>query len=62
MTALAGMFGAGGIGDIAVRFGYQRFQHDVLFAAVYVLIILVQLVQLSGDIFSKNILRKRSLI
>lgn len=62
MTALAGMFGAGGIGDIAVRFGYQRFQHDVLFAAVYVLIILVQLVQLSGDIFSKNVLHKRSLI
>ena len=34
MTALAGMFGAVGIGDIAVRFGYQRFQHDRLFACV----------------------------
>lgn len=62
MTALAGMFGAGGIGDIAVRFGYQRFQHDVLFAAVYVLIILVQLVQLIGDFISRKILRKRNLI
>lgn len=62
MTALAGMFGAGGIGDIAVRFGYQRFQHDVLFAAVYVLIILVQLVQLIGDLISRKILRKRNLI
>ncbi|MEA4891828.1 MAG: methionine ABC transporter permease [Peptococcaceae bacterium] len=62
MTALAGMFGAGGIGDIAVRFGYQRFQHDMLFAAVYVLIILVQLVQFSGDFASRQILKKRNLI
>jgi len=62
MTALAGMFGAGGVGDIAVRFGYQRFQHDVLFAAVYVLIVLVQIIQLSGDFASKRLLRKRNLI
>lgn len=62
MTALAGMFGAGGIGDIAVRFGYQRFQHDVLFAAVYVLILLVQIVQLIGDFTSRQILKKRNLI
>jgi D-methionine transport system permease protein len=62
MTALAGMFGAGGIGDIAVRFGYQRFQHDVLFAAVYVLILLVQAVQLIGDFTSRQILRKRHLV
>ncbi|NLL77795.1 MAG: ABC transporter permease [Clostridiales bacterium] len=62
MTALAGMFGAGGIGDIAVRFGYQRFQHDVLFAAVYILIILVQLVQFIGDFTSRRILRKRNLL
>ena len=62
MTALAGMFGAGGIGDIAVRDGYQRFQHDVLFATVYVLIFLVQVVQTAGDLVSRHILRKRSLI
>ncbi len=62
MTALAGMFGAGGIGDIAVRFGYQRFQHDLLFAAVYVLIIMVQIVQLLGDFTSRQILKKRNLI
>jgi D-methionine transport system permease protein len=62
MTALAGMFGAGGIGDIAVRFGYQRFQHDVLFASVYVLIVLVQLVQCIGNFTSKQILKKRNLI
>lgn len=62
MTAVAGMFGAGGVGDIAVRFGFQRFQHDILFAAVYVLIVLVQAVQLVGDFFSRRILKRRNLI
>lgn len=62
MTALAGMFGAGGIGDIAVRYGYQRFQHDRLFACVYILIILVQLIQGIGNLVSKRILKSRNLI
>ena len=62
MTALAGNFGAGGIGDIAVRFGFQRFQHDVLFATVYILIIMVQLVQFTGDLISKLLLKKWYLI
>jgi D-methionine transport system permease protein len=62
MTALAGNFGAGGIGDIAVRFGFQRFQHEVLFASVYCLIILVQAVQLAGDFSSKLLLRIRHLV
>ena len=62
MTALAGMFGAGGIGDIAVRFGYQRFQHDRLFACVYVLVILVQLTQGIGNLISNRILKTRNLI
>ena len=62
MTALAGMFGAGGIGDIAVRYGYQRFQHDKLFACVYILIILVQLIQGIGNLISKQILKTRNII
>lgn len=62
MTALAGMFGAGGIGDIAVRYGYQRFQHDKLFACIYILIILVQLIQLTGTLISRHILKTRNLI
>ena len=62
MTALAGMFGAGGIGDIAVRYGYQRFQHDRLFACVYILIILVQLIQGIGNLVSKRILKTRNLV
>ncbi len=62
MTALAGMFGAGGIGDIAVRFGYQRFQHDRLFACVYILVILVQITQGTGNLISNRILKTRNLI
>ena len=62
MTALAGMFGAGGIGDIAVRFGYQRFQHDRLFACVYILIILVQITQGIGNLISNRMLKTRNLI
>ena len=62
MTALAGSFGAGGIGDIAVRYGYNRFYHDMLIAAVLVLIVMVEITQLAGDFISNAILRKRSLI
>lgn len=62
MTALAGMFGAGGIGDIAVRYGYQRFQHDKLFACVYILVLLVQIIQGLGNLISKHILKNRNLV
>lgn len=62
MTALAGSFGAGGIGYIAVAYGYTRYQHDLLFATIIVLIVIVQLVQMLGDRCSKLILKKRHLI
>ncbi len=62
MTALAGSFGAGGIGYIAVTYGYTRFQHDLLFATIIVLIAIVQAVQITGDTISKLILKKRHLI
>jgi len=62
MTALAGNFGAGGIGDIAVRFGFNRFYHDMLIASVLVLIVMVEIVQIAGDFISNLILRKRHLI
>ncbi len=61
-TALAGTFGAGGLGDIAVRFGYTRFKTDILIAAVLVLVVLVELVQLAGDFFSRHLSKKRFLI
>lgn len=48
-TAMAGVVGAGGLGDLAIRFGYQRFQTDVMAATVVLLLILVQILQMIGD-------------
>jgi D-methionine transport system permease protein len=48
-TAMAGVVGAGGLGDLAVRFGYQRFQTDVMVVTVVLLLILVQVLQTVGD-------------
>lgn len=48
-TAMAGLVGAGGLGDLAYRFGHIRFQVDVMYAAVFILIILVQIVQSIGN-------------
>lgn len=48
-TAMAGVVGAGGLGDLAVRFGYQRFQTDVMVVTVLLLLGLVQAVQALGD-------------
>ena len=62
MTALAGNFGAGGIGDIAVRYGFQRYRHDMLFATIIVLIIIVQLIQFLGDKISNILLKKWHMI
>jgi D-methionine transport system permease protein len=61
-TALAGSFGAGGLGDVAVRYGYQRFRVDMLIASVLVMIALVCFVQISGGSISRRILRKRHLL
>ena len=52
---MAGAVGAGGLGDIAIRYGYQRYQYDVMSAAVILCIILVQLVQSIGDLISNKI-------
>lgn len=48
-TAMAGVVGAGGLGDLAIRFGYQRFQTDVMVVTVVLLLILVQCLQMLGD-------------
>lgn len=48
-TAMAGVVGAGGLGDLAIRFGYQRFQTDVMVVTVVLLLLLVQLLQMLGD-------------
>ena len=48
-SAMAGAVGAGGLGDLAIRYGYQRFQTDVMIAVIIVLIALVSLIQAIGD-------------
>ena len=48
-STMAGAIGGGGVGDFAIRYGYQRFNGEVLLMAVVVLIIIVQLVQSIGD-------------
>lgn len=54
-TAMAGVVGAGGLGDLAIRYGYQRFQADVMLVTVALLVILVQIIQWSGDWLSRRI-------
>ncbi|MCV6904535.1 MAG: ABC transporter permease [Achromobacter xylosoxidans] len=54
-SAMAGAIGGGGLGDLAIRYGYQRFQSDVMAAVVIVLIVLVQLIQSLGDRYVRRI-------
>jgi D-methionine transport system permease protein len=48
-SAMAGIVGGGGVGDLAIRFGYYRYQTDVMVVTVVALVVLVQLVQSLGD-------------
>ncbi|MCW2294958.1 ABC transporter permease [Pseudomonas daroniae] len=48
-TAMSGLIGGGGLGDLAVRYGYQRYQPDVMFVTVALLVVLVQILQTIGD-------------
>lgn len=57
-SAMAGAIGGGGLGDLAIRYGYQRFRPEVMIATVVVLIVLVQVVQLAGNTLSKSLNRK----
>lgn len=58
LSAIAGIIGGGGLGDVANRYGYQRNQTDILWAACIVIIILVQSVQFIGNRLSKSINKK----
>jgi D-methionine transport system permease protein len=54
-SAMAGAIGGGGLGDLAIRYGYQRFRPEVMLATVVVLIVLVQLVQFAGNTLAKRL-------
>lgn len=57
-SAMAGAIGGGGLGDLAIRYGYQRFRPEIMLATVVVLIALVQLVQFAGNALAKKLNKK----
>ncbi|MBK0063055.1 MULTISPECIES: methionine ABC transporter permease [unclassified Acinetobacter] len=58
-SAIAGAIGAGGLGDIAYRYGYQRFDLTIMFAVILVLIVLVMLIQATGDALSQQLDKRK---
>ena len=58
-SAMAGAVGAGGLGDLAIRYGYQRFNSEVMFAVLVGLVALVIVVQATGDYWSRRLDRRR---
>ena len=59
-SAMVGAVGGGGLGDLGIRYGYQRFLPEVMLAVVIVLIVLVQIVQSTGDLIARRV-NKRNL-
>lgn len=57
-SAIAGIVGGGGLGDLAIRYGYHRFKTSVLIASVIVLIAIVQIIQFSGNSLAKLLNKK----
>lgn len=57
-SAMAGTVGGGGIGDLAIRYGYQRYQTDIMLICVALLILLVQVIQLFGDLVARRLDKK----
>ena len=57
-SAMAGVVGGGGIGDLAIRFGYYRYDNTIMIATVAILVILVQLIQIGGDLIAKKVDRR----
>jgi D-methionine transport system permease protein len=54
-AAVAGVVGGGGIGDLAIRYGYYRFETDIMVFTVAVLVVLVQVIQLTGTRFARRL-------
>ena len=58
-SAMSGTLGGGGLGDLAIRYGYQRFRTDIMLASVVVIILLEALIQFAETKISERILKKR---
>lgn len=57
-SAMAGTVGGGGLGDIAIRYGYHRYQTDIMIVTIIILVVLVQILQGLGMMFSKKLDRR----
>lgn len=57
-SAMSGVIGGGGLGDLALRFGYQRYQMDVMAVTVIILVVMVQVLQVFGDRWVARLNRK----
>ncbi|WP_269496923.1 methionine ABC transporter permease [Castellaniella sp. S9] len=57
-SAMSGVIGGGGLGDLALRFGYQRYQTDVMVVTVLILVVMVQVLQVFGDRWVAKMNRK----
>ena len=57
-SAMAGVVGGGGLGDIAIRYGYHRYQADIMIVTVVLLVVLVQILQMIGTKLSKKLDRR----
>ncbi|HEV7369670.1 methionine ABC transporter permease [Arenibaculum sp.] len=58
-SAMAGAVGAGGLGDLAIRYGYQRFEVVVMLSVIVALIVMVSAVQSGGDLIARRLDRRR---
>lgn len=58
-SAMAGAIGGGGLGDLAIRYGYQRFRTDIMAVSVIVILVLVEVIQIVGTKISSRLLAKR---
>ncbi len=58
-SAMAGAIGGGGLGDLAIRYGYQRFRTDIMIITVVIIILLVEIIQLIGNKLAARVLAHR---
>jgi len=58
-SSMAGVIGGGGLGDLAIRYGYQRFNNEIMIGTVVILVAMVQLVQSTGDRLVRRLAHRR---
>ncbi|MGY5958137.1 D-methionine transport system permease protein [Kosakonia sp. BK9b] len=58
-TSMAGVIGGGGLGDLAIRYGYQRFNDQVMLGTVLILVVMVQAVQMAGERLVRRLAHRR---